>query len=262
MSKTSVSKVLNDGSAKQRALLLANHIADVSSGGKGLLTESELSSLTKSFQKPNEIELYNRYCKIFEKVQIYLTTLSQLRLSYLECLGRLDKLILLKRDSADIEDLTNSLLSVIKDKPTRSKALKVAKHLLGSDPLRKIQVDKDGFIKVSLGALEDEQLTELRNRIQSEQIKLKTAIRVIKDYFDETGFNVKMFKEFVKNLENWAKGKTNKGLSSLLIQRSLKEAEDSRAKELIEKNLLELDYESVEIDEAEYKQLRGSYLDA
>jgi hypothetical protein len=261
VNKGSVEKMLTAGSVKQRALLLANHIADLSHGGKGLLTESEFNALSDSFKKSAEIDVYNRYRTMFEKVQVYLTTLSQLRLSYLEILGRLDKLILLRKANAEMEDLANHLLELITDKKERAKATKIAKGFSSTALLRKIETDKDGYIEVrGMGPTEDPAIESLRAHVQTEQTNLKTAIQVIKDYFDETGFNVKVFKDFVRNLENWAKGKSNKGLTSMFVLRAAKE-DDSRAKELMGKNLLEPDYEDVQVDQEQYKKLRRDYLD-
>ena len=56
MSKKDISKILTTGSAKQRALLLAENIARGKYSQERLLTDHEINQLSESFKKPNEIQ--------------------------------------------------------------------------------------------------------------------------------------------------------------------------------------------------------------
>ncbi len=262
MNKSSIEKILTKGSTKQRALLLANHIAEINYGDKGFLTSQEIQAIRNSFNKEHEIETYNRYKRMFDKVQVFLTNLSQYRLSYMEALTRLDKLILLRMGNYNLEDLVNNILDCISNKSERDKAINIAVGFSNPFLERTIKKDKDGYIKVisTDGPLEH-LIQELRTKINEEQVNLKTSIQFIKDYITENNFKIKVFWDFIKKIEKWAKDKENKGLSFFSTEAALSCAESEQLKKIIERNVLELDYDKVEIDSEKYQYLRQGYFD-
>jgi hypothetical protein len=105
-------------------------------------------------------------------------------------------------------------------------------------------------------------IEQARKQVEQEQVHLKTAIEVIKDYFAESNFKVTVFQAFVRTVENWAKSKGEKGFSIMFNSRNLNALRDPRLRELAKKHLIEPDYDSVEVDKEKYESLRRSYLDA
>lgn len=267
MNKSAIEKVLLQGTPKQRALLLANHLSEVNLGGKGFLSDSEFTSLTSSFESESELKVYNLYNRRFRLVGTFLTNLSQARLSYKEALERLEKYLLLRMNNDDFEDAINTLLNLMLDKQTKDKGLKLLKSFNRLPLYRWIKPDDSGLIRIEENRL-SEIIDQLRERVRQEQISLKTSIQALKDYLDHTGFNVKVFKAFLKEVENWAK--SEKGMT-LLFSESLErgpkglDLDTSRAKELKRlrnKYTLEMDYEEVQIDQDFYDRIRRDELDA
>jgi hypothetical protein len=263
VSKSSIEKALTKGSAKQKALLVSNHVATVSTGGKPLLSDSEFHSLVDSFKSSQEIEIYNRYRKMFDAVRIYLTNLTQWQHSYQEKLERLDKFILLRKSNADMEDLINNLLELMPDNKTRAKAVKIAEGFSNPALMRGIHTDKEGYIQIlHKGKLLDEAIKKLQEAVKKEQVNFKTAIQVIKDYLKETGFNVTLYLAFVKDAENWAKSKKGKEFSMCMSIRPNEDVLNPSLLQLLEKGSLELEYKDVEIDSDIYDRYRRDYLNA
>lgn len=265
MNKNSVDTLLKTGSAKQRSLLLANHLAEKNTGGKGLLTEHEFTAITNSFKTDQDIRVYNRYRRMYDSIQGYLSYLSQFRLSYMEVLGRLEKFILLRKSNADTEELINAMLLLVKDKKTKDAALKVAESFSNPALWRFIKKDKDGFVRVSSNdenkkTLIDEAISTVQEQAKREQVTLKTAITVYKDFVKEHSFNIKVFNAFVKDVENWARGKKGKEFTFLLYAHA--DSSDSKIKKLYDPQFLEADFDSIEVDQVQYQTFLRNYFDA
>ena len=182
----------------------------------------------------------------------------------MEVLGRLEKFILLRKSNSDTEELINNMLLLIKDKKTKDAAIKIAESYSNPSLFRRIKKDKDGFVRISSteerGSLIDEAITTAQEQAKREQVTLKTAITVYKDFVKENGFNVKTFNAFVKEVENWARGKKGKELTFLLY--GIANRTDSDLKQLFEPQFLEADFDSVEVDQVQYQTFRREYFDA
>jgi hypothetical protein len=260
VNKGAVEKTLLKGTPKQRAILLANHIAEVNMDGKGFLTEAEFTALSNSFKTDQEIAAYNRYRKVYDLLRNFLPNLSQARMTYQITLERLEKFILVRRSNYDFEDAINSMIELMPDKKTKDAAKKRIKHFSNMALLRSIETDKEVFIKATAkGGLLDDSIKEAKKTAKVEQIELKTGITLVKDYLSETGINVKVFAAFVKQIENWAKSK--KGLSQIgMIGRtgSLNQA----VKPFIDAETLEeTPYDKVEIDRELYAKWKEDHFE-
>ena len=259
MSKaTNIEKSLAKGTAKQRVILLANHIAEVNLEGKGLLSSAEVNSLTDSFKTDQEITVYNRYRGIYDEVRNYLGTLAQLRFTYACAIEKLEKLISLRRSNYDVEDLVNNLLDLMPDKKTKAKALKRIKAFDNIALMRSIRVDKDGYVDLTEEPrLLDNAIDETRKEALLEQVRLKTGIILLKDYLSETRLKVKVFTAYVKEIENWAKSK--KGLTNLLVDKAVKN--NLALKEFAKKDASEKPYVEVEVDRKLYDKWRKDFFE-
>jgi len=267
VNKGAVEKTLLKGTPKQRALLIANHLSEANLGGKGFLSDSELAALIDSFESESELKIYRAFKRRYEVVSAYLANLSQARLSYKEVLERLEKFLLIRMGNDDFEDVVNNLLDLIPDKKTQLKGLQLVKSYHRLPLYRSIKPDKAGLIRIDSNRLEDI-IAQLRERVNQEQVSLKTSIQALKDYIDETRFNVKVFKAFLKEVENWAK--SQKGMT-LTFMSSLERSPKSIGNDdfepngltcLREKHKLEADYGSVQVDKKVYERLRWEELNA
>jgi hypothetical protein len=79
-----IKKILHKATAKDRALTLANHVADLNMGEATRLTTNEFENLVTSFQSSREIKVYNRIKEVDKCVRNVLPYLNQLRLIYHE----------------------------------------------------------------------------------------------------------------------------------------------------------------------------------
>lgn len=259
MSKLAVEKVLAKGSTKQRAILLANHIAEVNLAGKGILTDAEFESLSGSFKSDQEKAAYNRYRKAYDLLRNYLPNLSQTRFAYACSIERLEKLLLLRLSNSDVEDLANSLIDLIPDKKSKAKALKRAKDFSNTALVRSIGADDEGYVRVtSFGDSLDVWIKALRKEAMAEQVELKTGITLAKDYLAETGLNVRAFAAYVKEIENWAKSK--KGLSHFRLNEAARKTSPA-LNPFIERERLETPYAEVEVDQELYEKWRGDHFE-
>jgi hypothetical protein len=267
VNKNTVEKILLKGTPKQRALLIANHLSEANLGKKGFLTDSELAALTDSFESELELKVYRTFKRRHEFVSAFLANLSQARLSYKEVLERLEKFLLIRMGNDDFEDVVNNLLDLIPDKKTKAKGLTLVKSYQRFPLYRFIKPDEAGLIRIDDNRL-DEIIEQLRKRVNQEQISLKTSIQALKDYMEETGFNVTVFKMFLKEVEHWAK--SQKGMTLTLMSSlargpmgvRLDTFENNGITQLREKHKLEADYASVQIDKDVYDRLRREELNA
>lgn len=242
---TSIGRTLTKGSAKQKSLLIANHMAEESQNGKGILNQQEMAAITASIKSDKDIRIYNQVRKAFEKAERYLAMLSQLRLSYAISLMRLERLHLIRMANSDFEELGNRLLDLIPSDTDKKKARTIAKTFTSISLQRGVRIGDDGYIHLATQLIDD-QIEILCEKIRGEQVHLKTAIVVLKDYLKENGLNVKVFKSFVKEIENWARSTKNIGLPNVDVRFS-------------DKLQYEPNYDSVEIDKARYSKLRSDY---
>jgi hypothetical protein len=79
-----IKSILHKSNAKERALALANHVADLNMGEPTTLSPNEFENLVTSFQSSREIKIYNRIKEIDKCVRNVLPYLNQLRLIYHE----------------------------------------------------------------------------------------------------------------------------------------------------------------------------------
>ena len=243
MSRIAVDKTLIKGSPKQRVMLLLNHFTDINSGGKGLMSKLDYNSLSSSFKTDSEVKVYNRFKNYHSTATNYLSSMAQYRFMLMVAIERLDKFIIIYKNNLDTDDLVNCLIELMPDKEKKRKAQNIAINF--SDVFKRIEVSEDFLIQTDNSTLLNS-IKEAQEEVDSIQRLLKTSIKAIKDYFTETGLNIKIFNAYVKEIERWVKGDSDKGITKLT--------------KLPKKYRKELRYEDVEIDEVSYDHIRKSIL--
>ena len=101
MSKKDISKILTSGSARQRTLLLANHIAATSFGKEGFLTSKEFYALLSSIKGERDIRIYNSTKAVELNLRFFLLNLNQLRLVFFNIVSQY---VLLRQTIAMVEN--------------------------------------------------------------------------------------------------------------------------------------------------------------
>lgn len=204
MIKKDISRVLTQGTAKQRVMIIAEDIAQYRLTRKGFLTDAETRALADSFKTNSEIKLYNRFIDFDKRVTHVLSYLRQLRLAHEVSIGHLTGYCLLWSEYQREEEMFNQLLTLIKDKATRKEALKLILKGSGSQPiLAEVVAGEDGLITIETKdrATRKHSLEELIGVYKEralEQLKdAKALATAILEYMDEEGFNVKTYRDTV-----------------------------------------------------------------
>lgn len=259
MSRADITTILTKGSPRQRAMLIMNNIGEELAGRDPLLTEQEVNRLVGSFKKESEIALYNRYRRMFDASRLFCSYIAQHQLLYKYSLERLDKFILLKMGNQSVETCINNIIAIVEDKETKNKIAEiVTEH--NSDPvMRRFTKDKEGFLRLQ-NFPKNETLQVHQMAVAACQITLKTAIKAIKDFFELNKFNVRFFKDYIRETEHWAKSTDDKGISTLYtsltatLRRDEVNGVNTVYGEIFDGLVAEIDYKDVKIDEAQYRK--------
>lgn len=254
--KNKYERVLASGTVKEKAMLIGNHLANISYGDKGFLTDDEVSSLVKSITSEKGEAIYKKYQAMFRETDTFLTSIAQCRLTYLEALHRLDKFLVIVQCHKSLEANSNAILDFISEPKANASAIQQIEH--GGNFLDKklkppylhyhvSEPDFKGHIKIN--SIKDEELLKVQAQIKRQQTILKTAIQAIKDFLKEQKFSVRAYTKYLRNIENWAK----KDKKELIVLRIRKNNDDELA-------ITEPNYEDTEIDLKNYKLYREEYL--
>lgn len=259
MSRLAIDKALLKGNAKQRATLLANHIAEAGLEGSELLTRVEVDALTNSFKTDREVNTYRRYKRAYDQVRYFIPTILHRQADYWANIERLEKLISFQRNNYDFEDMINSLIDLMPDKKTKAVANERIKDFTNPAVMRLISFDKEGYAQISSKKnLLSSFIDESRKEAEKSQVDLKTAITLVKDVIAETGINIRVFTAMIKETENWAKSK--KGLTNLKFK-NRGDCMSKDRKEILNKEEIEKPYAEVEIDQEQYKKWKGDFFE-
>lgn len=202
-------------SAKKRALLLANHIANISMGEKASLSANEYNTLVGSFSTAHEIRVYNRIKEVDKCIRNVLPYLNQLRILYQENTATLTGYFNLLHTCQVMEQVLNQVAAAIPDAEARRQALQTAgleqlvfaSYKLQADNSLKLDIDTQSLPHELLSAsgetdsLKDElSLRRLihiyRERAKDGMVSVRTYIQAVKDYlaFEEANINIYLHK--------------------------------------------------------------------
>lgn len=277
MAKKDISKILTTSSLKQKLLVIAEQKARDTYGKEPILTDHEFNQLFDSFKKSNEIKLWNVWNRHALKVVGAIGNLQGLMFEAERNYSNLRGYILVWNSIENAELLVNSVLHEIKDPKERKRVAESrAKgvNLLFS----KTATDQEGYIDIKIdfekqtykGKKHNEEpdvnkeysLLYVMNNVKKEAttsaIKFLSWRQAVVDYMDETGFNVKTYKDIIQGFTKqvyapiigWAKysGEIETGLPHPQIEKLLK-------KYAITPNIGEL-----KVDETQYNWFKKEFL--
>lgn len=274
MAKKDIGKILTTGSPRQRALLIAENIAKGKYGKNNILTLSEHEQLTNSFNKPNEIKVYNEFKRIDSSITNAINSLQGVTFEVLMNYSNLRGYILVWNSIENAELLVNSVLHEIKDPEERKKLAK--KGTKEVDLLfSKTEIDIEGYVDIKVDF--DKETYENNRLIKTKEfsllnvmdnVKMEAEQSVIKfiswesatlDYMENKGFNVKTYKDAIGGLRaqvfssiiGWDKysGK----LKSKLLNKPNIES-------IIKKYAITPNVNELEIDEIQYKWFNANII--
>ena len=282
MSKKDISKILTTGSAKQRALLLAENIARGKYSQEPILTDHEVNSISDSFKKPNEIRVYNQFRRADSMVSNAILNLQGLKFEVLMHYSNLRGYIILWNSIENSELIINTILQETKDTKERKRiAEKGSKS--GRILLSRNTVDEEGYldIKIDFDSLDfkdengkidlksnkttrEASLWYLMNNVKSQAIssaiKFISWSKAIEDFMEDEGFKVNTYKELLNSMNEpiykpvigWTKYQSDE---PNFIQGFNKRADKLKSKYAITPNISEL-----QVDKDIYNYFKINFL--
>jgi hypothetical protein len=270
MAKKDIGKLLITGSPKQRLILIAEDRARGKLLQEKLLTDHEFNELSKSFKKPNEIKLYNEFREADATVINAIINLQGLMFEVLMNYSNLRGYILVWNSIENAELLVNSVLHEIKDPKERKRIAEDGAKgidLLFSDT----ETDQEGYIEIKIDrygesiGFKDKRtslwyvMNNVKKEVETSVIKYLSWESAILDFMDNKGFNVKTYKEQIKQM-------TTKVYNPIIGWDKYSGELDTvishpRLEKIIKKYAICPNIEELKVDEAQYNWFRKHFLD-
>jgi len=283
MAKKDIGKILTTGSPKLRAILYWEDIARGKCFQEKLLTDSDRIQLYDSFKKPNEIKLWNEFRRLDDIVTNAIVNLQGVLFEVKMNYSNLRGYILVWNSIENAELLVNSVLQEIKDPKERKRIAEDGAK--GIDLLfSKTEPDQEGYIEIKVDFEKDSYKDEngerigfkdkprktkeyslwyvmnnVKKEVETSVIKYLSWERAILDFMEERGFNVKTYKQHIKQMTTqvyspiigWDKysGELNTGLPH------------PRLEKIIKKYAICPNMDELKVDEAQYNWFRRHFLD-
>ena len=218
MIKNDISKILKEGSIKQRIKMLSEHYANLTVGGKGILSDKETRELSDSFKTSPEINAFNKMNRAFRDLRPALLALNQYRVSFRHSIATITGYVLLWESYKETEELLNSTLWEVKDKKLRKElSTKLSKNsnyiftevelqtddtlIFRTDSPRRPRrgIKKKDFIEEADKTLEG--IIHLwKENAELNIIQVKSYVKAITDWMEERDFKPKPFKDLLNQI--------------------------------------------------------------
>jgi len=213
MIKKDISKILTEGSAKQKLLIIAEDEARKTfifqhpdlKDREPLLTDKEYRAVSDSFKTDREIALWNKWVNHKMTVVNALGNLQGLMFEVKTHYSNLRGYVLLWNAIENSELLANSILHEIKDPQERKR---IAKDSAGRVKylFSETAPDEEGYIEIDINHISKKKdyhglrdlIENVSNQVRESAIKLLSWKKAIQDYIEETGFNVPTYKDMIK----------------------------------------------------------------
>jgi hypothetical protein len=268
MVKKNASKTLMNGSVKQRLKILDDERAAGFYQQELSLSEQEMDEIIGSFKTSREIELYNLHLAAFRVYRDLFTGLDGAESKYREAIAYITGFTMLWDTYQRNEEMLNSVLVTIEDKPTRAKLVKEAvskrRYLYTS-----VEADKEGFIhfytdktksqksgeKKDGDAYSVENLLQIWKERAIDHIQhIKTGAKAMMDYMKEIDYHPKAFKEKINDLLETVDA--DRAILPKYSKRQMLKADIfdwDKKQEMYSKYFVYPNPEEIEINEKEYK---------
>lgn len=243
-------EILTKGTPKQRVLLLANHIAGLSIGEPGILSEEEFNNLVSSFKTDKERALYYKFKKLEENMRTALSLLFQYKNAYREQIAIINGYCLLWESYYLSSKLIFNLKYVIEDEEARNNYINSVLDKHDNFLTRNIiNIDRLTYTpdRVNLLAIIDIHKRQAKNLL----VEFKTLLTAIRASIKENGFRIK---PHIKRC-NMAEKEIMSIVSTIPKETTIKEEPETLSKKS-EKHYVYPDYKALEIDENRYKHYR------
>lgn len=269
MIKKDISKVLKEGSPRQRLILLTTDslqeylaMKGIKPDAKNILTEGERQNLLDSFKTPQEIKLYNKCAKVNRNFPYFLMMLNEAQLRYNQAIAYLIGFTTSWQDYQFTTQTLNEILYEVKEKKLKNTIKKVILNspLFTYGELK--ENNKDGFLELETGI--DEKRIRLEGLIRAWSdtatailIQAKSYIKAIEDYLTEQDFFIQAFKDALNYYEK--EFKEDKAIFRKYSKKQMNKLSEEifylHSSKLFEKYFVFPDYDELEINEKEYNTI-------
>jgi hypothetical protein len=262
MAKKDLSKILKEGSVRQRLRLLDDQRAGIVYGKSSALTAKEMDELIESFKTPEEIKLYNLHLRAFRYFRELLMGLEAVFGTYKEALAYITGFSLLWDSYERHEELINSVIYEVKDKKTKNvitKKFESNSLFLYAD----VVVDEEGFFRFHTDNRErkkrgkprgdDYSLESIlrlwKGRAEEYASQIKTGCKALMDYSEIINYKPGTFIEKLNQLVEYVE--TDHALIPKFSEKQMKEMEWA-SMELLDKYFVYPNPDKIEVNEVEY----------
>lgn len=278
MAKKNISKTIINGSPKKRLLLLSDHLARVSYGLEGLITDSEFNSISDSFKSDKEINLWNEYRRYGATLNNVILNLQGLKYEVLMHYSNLRGYILMWNAIESAEEIANLILHETKAE-SRERALAHVEKIT-SIPFVKATIDSEDYLELNVDfekmkykepkdrikrdgeATKEFSLLYVTNNVKGQAEKAiaryKAWYTATIEFMEDKGFNVKTYRDKIEDMTRevyqpiigW--NKYNGGYGYV--------ENNPHMVELYKKYNISPDVDSIEMDQEEYESFKTNML--
>lgn len=263
-----VGKIIASGSAKKRAQLLIEVMAQHRISRDMLISEDEFHRLEQSFKNTQELRIYNRYRQLStlipEAINVYQGAYTDALLKA----ESLAKLLLYWHGLEETEKLVN--IALLEAAPEISQRRKILEKILRSEGLwySRATADAEGLLQIDLSYWDEKhkvgsikQLADTnRENLLHAVLRVVSWRKAILDVMEEEDFPVKAYEDIVNrqaaNLQERVKFWGRYGAEEYFIRERL-----PRRSDLLEGlYCYEVEMESLEPSQTEYDYFRENFL--
>lgn len=258
--------ILKHGDAFQKGLLVANNRADDIVLKKPFLRKSQVLELMNSIKTQQEGKIYNQILDYEEGLKILVLNARLYNNILKERIAFINGLLMQWTSAYKTVESINSLLAVLpyslpKEQVELRDVLKkeIIRHFtyLGGRPFPLIRFKEDSKDSGSLVAAPIEEFLKIIETVKADikelQIKLKTLIKVVKDFTEKEGIRINAYLDILNNYDRELKA--DPSLDPLFSPESLKSPMIKEMKRFYDFPPVYHDYQDLSIHESDYKEM-------
>ncbi|MEH7569282.1 hypothetical protein [Priestia megaterium] len=258
--------VLKHGDAFQKGLLVANNRADDLVLKKPFLRKSQVLELMNSIKTQQEGKIYNQILDYEEGLKILVLNARLYNNILKERIAFINGLLMQWTSAYKTVESINSLLGVLpyslpKEQVELREVLKkeIISHFtyLGGRPFPLIKFKEDSKDSSLLVAAPIEEFLKIIETVKADikelQIKLKTLIKVVKDFTEKEGIRINAYLDILNNYERELKA--DPSLDPLFSPESHKSPMIKEMERFYDFPPVYHDYQDLNIHESDYKEM-------
>jgi len=250
-SQAYIEKTIQSGTARQKALLVANAFAEQLCGNVGFLTREQVDYLQDGLNTSREIKTFNRIIDAEYNIRIVIPFLINMGLELSERISFANGICLTHYTTGKFVDLLNNFCNEY-GKDFRDKVI----NSLENNTLITGKMDEsqeEPFLTLNNTYVTDEMMDSLKKQMTSSMAEIKAVITAIRDFMKKENIKIDPYTELLNEKEEELKED-----ASIIPKYGFKHLEDETLgedlREYMKRFQLFPDYKNLPLDEDVYKQ--------